>query len=72
MKIRKIEDEEGFRYPYIDDSLCINCGLCEKVCPMINPVKVPEKSVAAYVVQNTEADVLRSSTSGGFIDPMNN
>ena len=23
------EDEEGFLYPYIDTSLCINCGLCE-------------------------------------------
>lgn len=26
------EDDEGFRYPYIDMEKCIDCGLCEKVC----------------------------------------
>lgn len=26
------EDDEGFRYPYIDREKCIDCGLCEKVC----------------------------------------
>lgn len=24
-------DEEGFCYPQIDEALCIDCGLCEKV-----------------------------------------
>lgn len=27
------EDEEGFLYPRIDTNNCIDCGLCEKVCP---------------------------------------
>mgnify|MGYP000352550477 CR=1 FL=1 len=30
------EDEEGFLYPQVDVTLCIDCGLCEKVCPVIN------------------------------------
>lgn len=34
-------DREGFLYPKINKDLCINCGLCENVCPIIN--KVEEK-----------------------------
>ncbi|MFR2609683.1 MAG: 4Fe-4S binding protein [Alistipes onderdonkii] len=30
------EDEEGFLYPQTDMSKCIDCGLCEKVCPVLN------------------------------------
>ncbi|MCI8650789.1 MAG: 4Fe-4S dicluster domain-containing protein [Anaerotruncus sp.] len=29
------EDEEGFAYPYVDLNSCIDCKLCEKVCPII-------------------------------------
>lgn len=28
------EDDEGFLYPYVDKTLCIECGLCEKTCPI--------------------------------------
>ena len=26
------EDENGFRYPVVDETKCIKCGLCKKVC----------------------------------------
>ncbi len=29
-----VTDEYGFEYPKIDTSLCVNCGLCENVCPI--------------------------------------
>ena len=29
-----IEDEEGFDYPVIKDSLCIKCFRCIQVCPV--------------------------------------
>ena len=29
-------DKEGFWYPEVDREKCIDCGLCEKVCPIIN------------------------------------
>lgn len=30
------EDNEGFVYPVIDETKCIKCGLCKKICPCIN------------------------------------
>ena len=29
-----IEDEEGFVFPLVDANKCIECGICEKVCPV--------------------------------------
>ena len=28
-----VEDEEGFEYPQIDESKCVRCYQCIKVCP---------------------------------------
>ena len=33
--ITMAEDEEGFLYPQVDTSKCVDCHLCEKVCPVI-------------------------------------
>ena len=30
--IRMVQDGMGFRYPEVDKSLCVDCGLCDKVC----------------------------------------
>ena len=32
--IMMVEDEEGFDYPIIDKSKCINCEQCIQVCPI--------------------------------------
>ena len=29
-----IEDEEGFLYPKVDMDACVNCGLCDRMCPL--------------------------------------
>ena len=61
------EDEEGFLYPVVDESVCINCGLCEKVCPIINRAeKLPVKEVLAVKNRN-EAERMASSSGGVFI-----
>lgn len=61
------EDEEGFLYPRIDTNHCIDCGLCEKVCPFLNCDKaVPPQEVWAVKNQN-ELDRMHSSSGGVFI-----
>lgn len=60
------EDEEGFLYPHVDVSNCIECGLCEKVCPVQNPIKLDEFEQRAVLFQHSDQQILRESTSGGL------
>ena len=60
------EDEEGFRYPVVDASLCIDCGLCEKVCPVIHADKADTPHVQqGFLAQHKDEDIRKESTSGG-------
>ena len=64
--IEMAEDDEGFRYPSVDTSLCIDCGLCEKVCPIINASEADTPhGQKGLLVQHTDERVRRESTSGG-------
>lgn len=58
------EDEEGFLYPQTDESICIDCGLCEKVCPVINQNE-PHKPLEVYAAKNLDEAIRRNSSSGG-------
>ncbi len=64
--IRMVQDAEGFMYPKADASLCNNCGLCEKVCPVTNKEAHKTQDLKkAYLIQHRKKDVLAESTSGG-------
>lgn len=67
--IKMVEDSEGFKYPSVNMDLCINCGLCEKVCPIITKSKEAD-IVKAYIARNKNADILKNSSSGGLVTPM--
>lgn len=61
------EDTEGFLYPEADQNICVDCGLCEKVCPLKNPAdRIPVIHVYAAKNRN-EQNRLASSSGGVFI-----
>lgn len=65
--IKMVSNDEGFLYPQIDDELCVKCGLCEKKCPVLNPlIKDYEKTFAYAVINNNEEIRLQSSSGGVF------
>lgn len=67
--IRLEEDEEGFLYPLVDEATCIKCGLCEKVCPILNQAdKIPVQEVLA--VKNPNEEERMNSSSGGVFLPL--
>lgn len=64
------QDEEGFLYPVINKDKCVNCGLCDKVCPVkqrkldsnvcsINTVK------EYFALRHKNKETLFKSSSGG-------
>lgn len=58
------EDEEGFLYPVVDTAHCIDCGLCEKVCPVIHQ-DAPREPKSVYAAKNPDDSIRISSSSGG-------
>lgn len=60
-------DEEGFLYPVVDEAACINCGLCEKACPVLNSTESVRKSLPmAYAAYNLDEKIRLASSSGGI------
>lgn len=57
-------DKEGFLYPVVNAEVCINCGLCEKVCPVLHPKK-KEVQPDVFAVINTDEKIRLQSSSGG-------
>lgn len=59
------EDEEGFKYPEINKDLCVDCGMCKRVCPYINPPQKNKKSPYVYGGYHKDNAIKAESTSGG-------
>ena len=59
------EDEEGFLYPKVDNSICIDCGLCEQVCPVLNQAE-ERKPIEVFAAKNTNEEIRKESSSGGI------
>lgn len=66
--IDMVIDEEGFWYPKVNEDECIQCGLCEKVCPELN-IYTSDKYFnipQAFAAWNINDGVRIASSSGGI------
>ena len=61
----KEDDKEGFFYPVVDSLACINCGLCQKVCPMMHQDDIREP-LNVYAAKNKDEKIRLASSSGGI------
>ncbi|WP_444659808.1 Coenzyme F420 hydrogenase/dehydrogenase, beta subunit C-terminal domain [Caproiciproducens sp. R2] len=58
-------DREGFWYPQINQIECINCGHCEKVCPILHK-EIVNNIPEAYAAYNKDENSRMKSSSGGI------
>jgi hypothetical protein len=58
------EDCEGFLYPLVNDDMCVDCKLCEKVCPIINQNE-PRRPLKIYAAKHPDDEIRLNSSSGG-------
>ncbi len=61
-------DIEGFWYPEVDKELCVDCGLCDKVCPVVRKADKIERYDApkVYAAYTKDERIRIDSTSGGI------
>lgn len=60
-------DAQGFLYPEVNKESCIDCGLCEKVCPVINKTNQSKNNPSTlYAVKSSDDTIRQQSSSGGF------
>ena len=57
-------DADGFEYPVLDLARCVDCHLCETVCPVINKqdIRMP---ISVFSAKHKSESVRLNSSSGG-------
>lgn len=64
--ITMIPNAEGFLHPVVDTAKCVECGLCEKVCPALAvAISTSDFSPFAVILQHKDEKIRYQSTSGG-------
>ena len=63
------QDSQGFFYPSVNEDKCVNCGLCNKVCPILNveDYSLPT-STPVYAAYNKDAKQRKTGSSGGIFE----
>ena len=63
-------DNQGFKYPIVDASKCIDCHLCEKSCPVLNHNLPKEEPLNSYLSYSKNEEIRESSSSGGIFSEL--
>ena len=66
------ENNEGFLYPYVDEALCDDWGICKHICP-VNLGHINDYAKIPKVLACCGNDVIRlKSSSGGLSHVLQN
>ena len=60
------QDDEGFWYPIVNETECISCNLCEKICPILNKNTEENVSDKAFAMMANDGQIRENSSSGGI------
>lgn len=66
-------DNEGIWYPQVNSELCVNCGLCNKLCPIENIASLKKNDLPqsiCYAAEHKNLEVIFDSTSGGLFSAL--
>lgn len=64
--ISMVCDNEGFLYPKVNQVDCVDCHLCEKICPLLNKTTVRETApISCYAAISRDTQNRLLSSSGG-------
>lgn len=63
-----VQDKEGFDRPHIDENLCVDCGLCQRTCPINEHPMVNEPKKVLSGWSSDESVRLGSSSGGAFTE----
>ena len=60
-------DKEGFVYPLVDETKCVECSMCTKVCPVINKCVDDKPYLKSFAGYSTDQKVIEKCASGGVV-----
>jgi coenzyme F420-reducing hydrogenase beta subunit len=60
------KDKEGFFYPVVNKEICINCKVCESVCPYLNSSGNKKYNPEILGAKANEDEIRYKSSSGGI------
>lgn len=63
------EDNQGFLYPHVNVEACVNCNMCESVCPVLHK-DAPVAPLQIFAVKNPVDAIRVQSSSGGVFNAL--
>lgn len=64
--IRIVQNSKGFYRPQVDQEICIQCCLCQKVCPGLLPPTEIKEPMEVFACWSKDESIRERSSSGGL------